>query len=166
MVGQLLFGRNGKGPGGMARILIAGVVLVGIAILINKPGKTPVPAIFEPGITLAQAETLSAETGRPVLAFVTADWCPPCQQLKRNALVDESVAQWIRENTHPVYIDVSTSSTPEAERVEAKFLPTLALMRGGQVVSRTTGALSSEQLLEFLAANSGPVADQKAREPR
>ncbi len=164
MIGQLLFGRSGKGPGAFARIFIVGVVLVGIAILVNKPGKTPIPPIFDPAITLAQAEASSQTSGRPVFALVTADWCPPCQQLKRTTLTDPGVTQWLRENTHPVYIDVSTRSTPEAERLEARFLPTMVLLRDGQVVSRTTGAMGTKDMLAFLAANSGPVADQKVRE--
>ncbi len=163
MIGQILFGRSGKGPGAFARIFIVGVVLVGIAILVNKPGKTPIPSIFDPAVTLAQAELQSKASGRPVFALVTADWCPPCRQLKRTTLTDPGVAQWLRENTHPVYIDVSSSSTPEAERLEARFLPTMVLLRDGQVVSRTTGALGKQDMLDFLAAHSGPVADQKAR---
>jgi len=159
---------QGQDPSAAARwIIIACVVLLGVGVLMRSSGnagKASVPALFEPRVTLAEAEVKSSETGRPVFALVTADWCPPCQSLKRNALADPEVVAWIQSNAHPVYIDVSTSSTPEADRIEAQFLPTLAMMRDGKVIARTTGVLDSQSLLQFLAA--GTAANQAAPEGR
>jgi thiol:disulfide interchange protein len=150
----------------VTRVLIVGAIIALIATVLPRLRAQGPPEYFDTTVTLAQAEHASAESGRAVLAFVTADWCVPCQKLKRGALSDERVSSWIRESTHPVYIDVTDGGTPEADRVGAQYLPTLALMRDGKVVSRTSGVIDTKQMLEFLAEHSGPVADEKARGTR
>lgn len=158
--------RSERKPSTTLRVLIVAGIILLIAITLPRLGAAGVPPAFDKTITLAQAEHASSETGRPVLAFVTADWCGPCQKLKKGALSDAEVSEWIIEKTHPVYIDVTNGSTRDADRLEARYLPTLALVRDGKVVSRTSGVLGTKEMLEFLAANSGAPADEKARGAR
>ena len=52
--------------------------------LVRGPAETP--GVFEAGYSLQEATQKSASAGKPMLVLVTADWCPPCQALKRGAL--------------------------------------------------------------------------------
>ncbi len=113
-------------------------------------GVAPKPAMFENGVeTLDEAKAAAGKSGL-VFAFATADWCPPCQQFKRNALVDPEVEAWVRENATPVYIDVDENQR-DAEALQTRGIPQTTLMTGdGRVLVREVGAMSAEELLATL----------------
>ncbi len=118
-------------------------------------GVAPKPALFER--TPATLDDALAEAGANglVLAFATADWCPPCQHMKRTALVDPAVETWVRENAVAVYIDTDHNQS-DAERLNVRGIPQTTLLRGdGTVLMREVGAMSAEQLLAAMrgAAN-------------
>jgi thiol:disulfide interchange protein len=138
------------------KIIIAVVVaVVAVATLqFLRAVVAPIPAAFVNTNTLASALANSRTSGKPVLAFVTADWCGPCQSLKRGALVDEKVAAAIREKTHPVYID-ATHDSAEAVELGASGMPVLILLRptddGQRELSRLVGNRDPEHVLAWLA---------------
>ena len=78
------------------------------------------PKKIEP-VSYAKAYKQANETGRPLLVLVTAKWCGPCQQLKREILPqlleDGSLA-----SLHFAMVDV------DQERVTAQ-----QLVRGGNI---------------------------------
>lgn len=148
------------------RILIVAVVVL-LIIRFMSSRAAPMPQAFAHATPLARATTLALESGRPVLAFATADWCGPCQQLKRGALANTEVARWISDNTHPVVVD-ATHSNPEVEALGVDGFPTLVLLRpapggGLKEVGRISGAVDAPRVLAFLNAGSGPIADYVAK---
>lgn len=122
-----------------------------IVILWNRPGGgvAPVPPAFEGGLALAQASERARADGRPVLVFATADWCGPCQALKRGALLDAGVSAAIREGFVPVYLDVDANPA-DAQRLNVQSIPALIVLNAGQEAARLEGAVSTPQLSKWL----------------
>lgn len=140
------------------------VVIAGYMFLARRAG---LPEAFAKGHTLDQAEARSRDTGMPVLVLATADWCPPCQSMKRRTLSDKKIQRWISENTIPVVVDLSDRSSPppEAELLRVRSLPALLLLRDGKEVARLEGAVSENKLLAWLGEFSGAIADWKHANP-
>ncbi len=145
------------------------IVFLGIALITGGFRTAPTPEAFAGALSLGDALDEAAKTGKPVLAFVTADWCPPCQKFKRGALIDKDVARWILDNTHPVLVD-ATKANPDASRLGVEAIPTLVMIRddekGEREVARFSGDRDAAFVLDWLRQFSGPVQDYKARTGR
>jgi len=123
-------------------------------------GRTaPLPEVFDKTVSLQSALDESAQTGKPVFALLTADWCPACQGYKRGALVDQEVATTLRDQTIPVYIDVDAQEDDVRRLVEMGMpinasggfsLPTSLVVKDGKVVSSLVGGQSASSLLTWL----------------
>lgn len=126
------------------------VMLVVFAGLQAVRGRVaPTPEVFSAGVSLDDGIRSGGETGKPVVAVVTADWCPPCQMLKRETLADVSVSSWIEQNAVGVYVD--SDKDPDAvQALGVSALPTTVVLKDGKIVATKTGFLGSEDYLEFL----------------
>ena len=84
-------------------------------------------------------------TGTTLVDFY-ADWCGPCRMLSP---IIESVADSLSGQINVVKVDVDRS--PDlARRFNIKGIPTLLVVKDGNVVNRKTGMGTREQLLEFV----------------
>ena len=92
-----------------------------------------------------EGEVLQAEG--PVLVDFYADWCGPCRTL---APIIEQVAQENEGKLKVCKVDV-TQSMDTASRYSIMSIPTLMIFKGGEVVDKSIGALSKEQIEEKLA---------------
>lgn len=117
-------------------------------MMLRKPA--PTPGVFDAKITLAQAEQESAESGKPILVLATADWCAPCQGLKRGALTDPAVVEFIKEQTIPVYLEDGTNRE-EIHELRVASYPTTLIMKDGNVQA-IEGGRSAGKYLEALRA--------------
>ena len=137
--------------------------LIGVVVIVAalatfsflRGGVAPRPAAFEGKRDLTAALAASKESGKPVLAFVTADWCGPCQALKRGALVDPKVEEAIKKGTEPVYVD-ATGENADAATLGVTGMPVMVMLRPGdgkpREVSRLTGDAEPEHILDWLAS--------------
>lgn len=82
----------------------------------------------------------------PVLVDLWAPWCGPCRMI---APVLEQVAQ--ERGGRLLVAKVNTDENPQTSaRFGVRSIPTLLVMRGGQVVNQLAGALPKSQLDAWL----------------
>lgn len=85
------------------------------------------------------------QSEKTVLLDFYADWCGPCRMV--SPLVDE-IAE---ENPQFLVGKVNVDNEPElAGEFGVMSIPTLVVMRGGEVVTTVTGARPKAQILELL----------------
>jgi YHS domain-containing protein/thiol-disulfide isomerase/thioredoxin len=98
-------------------------------------------------IAVSEAKLLD----RPVLAYVTAKWCPACLRQERSTFLDKQVVKFLGESVVAVYVDADSS--PElAQRLGAEKLPmSVMLSDDGVVMRRIEGYRPAESYLTELA---------------
>ncbi|HED53976.1 MAG TPA: thioredoxin [Phycisphaerales bacterium] len=128
-------------------IILASFAAIVVFKMNGRPAQTP--QAFANHTTMSAASQRSDKSGKPLLILATASWCGPCQSFKRGALSDESVGQLITETTEPVYLDID-EHPDEARSLGINSIPTLILVRDGQVVSRTTGVMNVRQTKSWI----------------
>ena len=87
------------------------------------------------------------ESDLPVLVDFWAEWCGPCKQL---APTVEDVANKMAGSIKVCKMDVD-SNQDIAVQFGVRSIPTLLIFKNGEVASTQIGAISKQQLEEFIA---------------
>lgn len=107
-------------------------------------------------MTRTRIEILTAETfdtavsDGAVLVEFSARWCMPCRMLEP---VMQQVAQSFTGRLRVMSVDTDQQSSL-AERFDVKTVPTMLLMRDGQIVRRFSGLMSFERLALAINENT------------
>jgi thioredoxin 1 len=97
-------------------------------------------------VSTASFEERVLKCDKPVLVDFYAEWCGPC---KRLSPVLEGIAL---EHPEIRVVKVNVDDNSElAARYGVTAMPTLIVIRGGQVTSQSTGLVPKEKLKEMLS---------------
>ncbi|MCG3122902.1 MAG: Thiol:disulfide interchange protein DsbD [Phycisphaerales bacterium] len=144
--------------------LVAILVLAGFFFVRGRVSPAETPPLFQSGLTLGPAMTRSKESGSLVLAMATADWCGPCQVLKKGALRDPRVEGWVKDHALAVYVDID-KSPGDAAVLRAIQVPTLVLFRGDSELGRVSGVVDADDLLSWFKSASNSTGEPAVSPP-
>lgn len=120
--------------------------------------------------TIAAGEAESTKTGKPVLYFMTADWCMPCHMMADEVFSDAKVAATI--NTTYVPIEVKDRRREEGmnaqdvQRVLSDYrvrgFPTLTVTRPGSLHAfQLPGWAGKKSTVDFLGLGPSRLAEME-----
>lgn len=96
-------------------------------------------------ITKDNFDSIVNQNEKPVLVDFWAPWCGPCR------MIAPQVEQIASERSDVRVAKVNVDENPElASRFRIYSIPTLAVMKEGREVSRTTGFCYKEDILSML----------------
>lgn len=96
-------------------------------------------------LTIANFDTEVLKSDKPVLIDFWAPWCGPCQ------MVLPIIAELAEEVTDAKICKVNVDENIElAQRFRVMSIPTLLVVKDGEVVKREVGAKSKEEILSML----------------
>ena len=93
-----------------------------------------------------ELEVLKAD--KPVLIDFWAPWCGPCKMVK--PIVEEIAGERSDIKVGLVNVDEQMEL---AKQFRVMSIPTLMIFKDGQLARKTMGAMSKEELLEFIDQN-------------
>ncbi len=96
--------------------------------------------------TDATFNTEVAEADLPVLVDFWADWCMPCRMV---GPIVEQIAEEYDGKLKVVKLDVQNNQET-AVKFQIRGIPALMIFKGGKIVGQHVGALSKDQLKQFV----------------
>lgn len=133
-----------------------GILLFAVLILAACEQK-PAELVFYDG-SLGQMEEQAKEEGKPYYLYFSADWCGPCQVLKKNVFNVEEVYQYSNENYLALHVDVDEFNGQElSKRYEVDGIPTFIFFNSeGKMLGSIVGGMNSQTFLQILEEYNKP----------
>ncbi|MBX3380324.1 MAG: thioredoxin family protein [Phycisphaeraceae bacterium] len=140
-------------------IVLTFAVTVIVIQRLSGMGTAPVPEVFAAGLSLDGAIERGRAEKKPVLVFATADWCGPCQVMKRTVLSEPGIEQQIARDFVPAYVDLDKEKAA-AERLKVFSIPATLILWDGRQVARMEGVVPHDSYQTWLeAAHAQAVSD-------
>ena len=141
-------------PGGGAVKAIFVLLLVGLFVFVGWKMLGPDEAMGNWYHDMDDGWYASEETGKPILVLYTADWCPPCQYMKKSVFTDGAVEEYMRDEFICVKIDL-TEQASENQRIASEFdvrsIPTIHIFdQDGRQIDHLLGVLEAPEFLRWL----------------
>ncbi|MBN8597174.1 MAG: thioredoxin family protein [Planctomycetes bacterium] len=141
-------------------LVLTFIVTVIVIHRLSGLGTAPVPEVFAQGLSLDGAIEKGKAEKKPVFVFATADWCMPCQEMKRTVLSETSVEKQIARDFVPAYVDLEKDKSA-AERLQVFSIPATLVLWDGKLVARMEGVIPHDSYLKWMeAAHAQAVSAQ------
>jgi len=108
-------------------MIIGIIVLAAFVMVIRGGGGGSGPMLVNWRSDFDSAVKESVNTGKPVLLYVTAEWCPPCRIMKSEVWTDSEVAKYSNNRFIPVMIDVDKNPAV-AQQFRISTIPTIKII--------------------------------------
>jgi protein disulfide-isomerase len=95
----------------------------------------------------------SRQTGKPVLADFSAEWCGPCQVMKHDVWTDAAVGREVERLYVPLAVDVDANGAV-AQRYGINSIPAILILDASGKVLRRGSFMTRQEVLDFLAKNN------------
>lgn len=82
-----------------------------------------------------------------VLIDIKTDWCGPCKMI--SPLVDEISSEYHDKGLSVGKLDADTNKETITE-LGVRNIPTILLYKNGEIVDRSTGAITKQKLVEMI----------------
>jgi thiol:disulfide interchange protein len=142
-----------KRPSALRPVIFIAVVF-GAVLALTAVSKWMAPPELVPwrgDLSAAQAE--SRASNRPVVLYFTAEWCGPCQEMRRRVWSEAAVADAMKSYI-PVRLDVDREPTL-AQQYQIQAMPTFLVLSPEGEVSRTqVGAMEAQEFINWLSRGS------------
>lgn len=90
------------------------------------------------------------KTNKQIFAVFSASWCPACQQMESETLVDERIKQKISQNYVAVKIDVDNNPELSSKYGIYSIPALIVITANGEVIKKIEGYQSADQLLSVI----------------
>jgi len=124
---------------------------------------TASPRVFDATTATFETEVLQRSLEIPVLVDFWAQWCGPCKAL--GPVLEKIVDEF---NGALLLAKVNTEAEPQiASAFQIRSIPTVFLVKNGQIVDGFQGALPEGQIRQFLEQHGiAKAPDRPARKPK
>ena len=112
---------------------------------------------------LASGIQAAEATGKPMLILFTADWCPPCRQLKSEVLTDSEVAAYLKKDYVTVKIDLTDRGSPNnstAADFGVQFIPMMFITSADGQPIGSNGAMPKAPFMAWVQSSKSQLASQ------
>jgi thiol:disulfide interchange protein len=99
---------------------------------------------------LAAAQAQARQANKPILLYVTASWCGPCQTMRREVWTDQRVAD-AAEAYVPLKVDIDVNPQVAIQFGATASVPVIMVVDAdNRIIRRVDYALQADAMIAFL----------------